>query len=250
MPVSRLVYLPGFSFPQSRRSSLLQVDTSLFQRELAKIAGRNGLTNMIDPDDFDGASLVDRMSGETWTLTGGPAPAATTIGSKPALTFVHGTTGWLASENLKAPGSFTLIAVYSQDASQALTASALLFGSGPGTTNLVHARTSSSAMRFYDTNAHANVSTGHAAGSFVTGFCYDADSGNGAVLANDGSVIASAAFNAPPSGYPWNIGGWQAGYRFDGNIGMVLILDRSLALAGNADLATELFDLIATEYGI
>lgn len=255
MPVARLFTLPGVKFPDSRRPNMLKVDVSDFQTELAKIAGRNGLLNMVDASDLKSTGIVDRMSGELWAVAGGSGPAATTINSKAALQFTQGVTGRLTSANPRQAGSFTVVTVWSQTSGEAAVFPAQMVAVGAETGSLIAARQDGGAMKLFAPGASGNqvVSSGHAAGTFVTGFAYDADTHTGAVLDNDGSVIATnanfAASGSMPTG-AWNLGGWLAGYDWTGKMALSLIFDRSLAIAANQGIAGELFAAVRGEYGV
>lgn len=257
MPIARLVPA-GLEWPESRRSGMLRAYITPFRIEITKIAGRNGLLNMIDPSDPDSlqsTGIIDAMSGQLWAVAGGAGPAATAINGKAALQFTQGVTGRLTSAATKKAGSFTVVTVWSQSADEAAVFPAQMLAVGADAGSLLAARQDGGSMKMFAPGFGGNqaVATGEAAGTFVTGFAYDADTHTGAVLDNDGSVIATnpnfAASDAMPAG-PWNLGGWLPGYDWSGKMALSLIFDRSLATTANQGLAAELFAAMRKEYGV
>lgn len=212
-------------------------------------------TAIFNPAYFSGGDVRDAASRApaTWTQSSAEqsAPNQTLINGLPAIQYSRGQSRRFLSPMPYGGGSFGIIVTIATSADEANAFPSLLFGIGSDNPPVCHARYQDGTIKFFATNVdgQGRIETGVGAGFAALAFSYDADAGTGAVIGPNG-VIGSAAFAAPPAGYPVEIGGWHdAGFGFAGKQGVMIFCARSLHSDANVGATIALLGALKTAYG-
>lgn len=258
-----LLQPPGFRYSDEKRAKMQRIDISDFAVSLARLVDDTGLVGMFDPIAYVAGQAVrdSAARGGLWQLVGNEqnAPAVTAINGIPAVNFSHGNTRHFTSSYVRPAGSFSVAIVIAVSATEAADFPGFLFSTGlqVNTSSNTNVRYQGGSLRFLADNndPHGVVNTALGApGSYVLIFSYDAETGIGAVVRPDGSVVTANFGNYPPAGYAWNLGGFADGsfgnYGFSGKVGHTLLFDQALHVPENLTKARSLISLLRSRYAI